>query len=767
MEIFKLMGRILVDSDEANKSISKTEGKMKGLGKKFSGGLKTAAKWGVGLTTAAVGVGTAAFAMTDKLTQGFDAISKGAQKVGITTDAYQEMDFWASQNGLSSDNMEKAVGRLNQRIGAAADGNKKYSGALEKLGVNMDDVRDGTVSTEDAMAKSIQSLSEMKNGQEQAALASELFGTKLGREMLPALQDGALSMEDAKKKAKELGIVIGEDSLAAGVKFQDTWDQLKRSMSAAGQQIMTQLIPIFQGLMDWVLNNMPMIQAVFKTVFDAISNVVGTVINIVQVVIGWFSALASSSDTTFTGMYEKIKSVFTGVYQTINEYMMLVWETLQSIWETIQELWRVHGDRIKSAVTSTFSSVWEIIQMQMTRVWGIIQVVWETIMTLWNLYGEQIVNTALTYFTMIWETISQVMTWIKEGIQLAWQFIDEVWRLYGEQIVNTVVTYFTLIWETIQMAMEYVRQIIDQVIGYVVPFIQGQLATLTAFWQQHGEQIMQAISNAIEIIKTVIQVGFGIIQGIIQTVFPYIQTIITNTWNIISSVINAAVGVIMGIIQVFSSALTGDFQGVKDGLLRIWNALWDGVKGVVSGAWGLISGSLSNLWNNISNWFTGLKDDALRWGRNMITGFIDGIKEKIGKVGDAVSGITGKVGSFLGFNSPAEEGEGRHIVEWGANMIDGFLDGVESQMGNAGRMMNDVVGNMKPGDLPSGKVEQQHSRNNDNTHTDDLLIQLIQAVKENRTIRIGEKEFNSYVGETAGNEGGTRIRRIKRGLPQT
>ena len=123
MEIFKLVGRILVDGEEANKSISKTDGNAKKLSSRLGDGIKTAGKWGLGLTTAAVGVATSAFAMTQKVTEGFDKISKGAQKVGITTDAYQEMDYWASQNGLSSDNMEKAVGRLNQRIGMAADGN--------------------------------------------------------------------------------------------------------------------------------------------------------------------------------------------------------------------------------------------------------------------------------------------------------------------------------------------------------------------------------------------------------------------------------------------------------------------------------------------------------------------------------------------------------------------------------------------------------------------------------------------------------------------
>ena len=58
MEIFKLFGSIFVNSDEAEKSISRTEEKAESLGSKLGNGIKTAAKWGtaiVGGASAAVG----------------------------------------------------------------------------------------------------------------------------------------------------------------------------------------------------------------------------------------------------------------------------------------------------------------------------------------------------------------------------------------------------------------------------------------------------------------------------------------------------------------------------------------------------------------------------------------------------------------------------------------------------------------------------------------------------------------------------------------
>lgn len=59
MELFKLFGRILIDSDEADKSVQKTEGKASKLAKTLGSGITTAAKWGAGLVTAAAGAATA------------------------------------------------------------------------------------------------------------------------------------------------------------------------------------------------------------------------------------------------------------------------------------------------------------------------------------------------------------------------------------------------------------------------------------------------------------------------------------------------------------------------------------------------------------------------------------------------------------------------------------------------------------------------------------------------------------------------------------
>lgn len=369
IEVFKLFGSIFIDSDEADKSIQKTETLAGKLGKGLGKGIKTAAKWGAAIGGAAIAAGGAMFGMAKKSADALDTIHKGSQRMGVSTKAYQEMEYWASQNGMSMDNMEKASGRLNQRLGQAADGNKKYSSALEKLGVNMDEVRAGTLSTEDAFAKSIQSLSQMENEQEKAALASELFGTKLGRELLPALNDSSLSFEDAKKKAEELGIILDEDSVNAGAKFTDTMDDVKRSLSAVGINIGAEIMPMFQDLLDWILDHMPEIQAVIKIVFEKIGQFTKVAINIFKdhllpifiAIFEWTKENWPTIQTIIEGVFNAIKFVWENVLSPV---LSILWDILKGIakwvgdnWDTISSIFGTVFDAIKWVWDNTLGPV--------------------------------------------------------------------------------------------------------------------------------------------------------------------------------------------------------------------------------------------------------------------------------------------------------------------------------------------------------------------------------------------------------------------------
>ena len=74
-----------------------------------------------------------------------------------------------------------------------------------------------------------------------------------------------------------------------------------------------------------------------------------------------------------------------------------------------------------------------------------------------------------------------------------------------------------------------------------------------------------------------------------------------------------------------------------------------------------------------------------------MNGFIQGIKDKINAVRNATANVINNIKDFLGFHSPAKEGEGRHITEWGENMVLGFIDGIDNKTKTLRNKMSNML----------------------------------------------------------------------------
>lgn len=337
--------------------------------------------------------------------------------------------------------------------------------------------------------------------------------------------------------------------------------------------------------------------------------------------------------------------------------------------------------------------------------------------------------------TVIWERIKEIIVStidvISEHVMDIVGLLREFWDNNIEHFLQVAERVFMHVWEVVEVAMEHVRNTIEAVLEVVVPFIEKQLERITDFWDNNGENIMKIVDFA-----------FNFIKGVIDFVMPVITSVIQSGWKIITSIFDSAVGIIMGIVEFFVSLFTWDMEGMKRAGINIFKSLWDGIKGIVGGAWGLLSGAFKALWNSIKKWFGGLAKDALQWGRNMISGFIDGIKGMAKKAADAAKNVVSSVAGFLKFWSPAKKGEGRGIVKWGANMIDGFLDGVESKARDVERIVGSVTSRLRPAinDTINGSISTQIS-----TSIDDDNIVDTQKQPAYITLILGRQEFSRFV----------------------
>ncbi len=181
----------------------------------------------------------------------------------------------------------------------------------------------------------------------------------------------------------------------------------------------------------------------------------------------------------------------------------------------------------------------------------------------------------------------------------------------------------------------------------------------------------------------------------ITTRFAKLKDDIVNKWNemwenVKTFLANAIQNIVTKIVAFISIFIT-KWEEMKENVERKWDEMWKNVIQAISNAWNGIINALNTIGSNMFNWFSDLANKARDWGVNMIQGFVDGIKSMIGKVRDVASRVTQAVGDFIGFNSPSKKGEGRNIVKWGKNMVSGFEDGIIQAMPDLQKTMSAVI----------------------------------------------------------------------------
>lgn len=263
--LFELLGTIAVDNKTANKSIDETSGKSENMSSRVGSAFGKVAKGAAAVGTAAVAgaaaLGTAAFKMAGDTSAAADRVDKMSQKMGLSREGFQEWDFIMSQSGMSIDSAGVAMKTMTAAMDDMKKGGDASKETLGALGITTNDLKN--LNREEIFEKSIKALQTLPEGYEKAALANKLFG-KQGMEMMPLLNSQAGSIEEMKKQAHELGMVLGDDTVDAGVKFTDTMDAFKRSLGGAMSKLGGAVLPIIQKVMDVVVDNMPMIQGLIE-----------------------------------------------------------------------------------------------------------------------------------------------------------------------------------------------------------------------------------------------------------------------------------------------------------------------------------------------------------------------------------------------------------------------------------------------------------------------------------------------------------------------
>jgi hypothetical protein len=228
-QIGALHVKLGLDSAQFEQGIKKTQASLKGLNFAGLSGAVVGAAAVAGLTTA--------FIALRKSMQIGDDIADTAKRLAVSTDALQEYRYAVHQLGGDFEDADKALEGFSKAFGLARSNfSKRATKPFEALGLDPK----AFASTEEAFQAVIEKISQLSSTAEQAAIADKLgIGS-----MLPAIRDGGAAIDDLRKKAHDLGFVIGSDVVDELGTANDKFEDMQKILDAQLATAMVNLAPL-------------------------------------------------------------------------------------------------------------------------------------------------------------------------------------------------------------------------------------------------------------------------------------------------------------------------------------------------------------------------------------------------------------------------------------------------------------------------------------------------------------------------------------------
>lgn len=318
----------------------------------------------------------------------------------------------------------------------------------------------------------------------------------------------------------------------------------------------------------------------------------------------------------------------------------------------------------------------------------------------------------------------------------------------ADKVRETIQNAFQKVKDFLITAWGVIKTVLTTVWSVLKTVATSVFGGLQRFWEKHGEQIMTALANiwtgikdrlilVWNIIKTVAMVVFGALKKFWDTWGESILTAFEAVWNVIKAVFGTAFDVLADLFAAFSALFAGDWEGfwenikqyfadLWNGILNIlgtiltgiwnvvssvWSKIWEIVSNIATGIWESVTTAFTNMWNGVTttvgnikqsivdgftaaiDWIKSLPAQALQWGADIINNIVEGIKGAVGKVGEAVSGVAGKIKGFLGFSEP-DEGPLSDFHTYMPDMIDLMTKGISAGKAKVRDALGALTGDM-------------------------------------------------------------------------
>lgn len=556
-------------------------------------------------------------------------------------------------------------------------------------------------------------------------------------------------------------IKIVADDVWGGIKtlFSTLWEGLQEVTETVWNALTIFLTDTWNAIKTVVEEVWGGIKEFFSTVWDGIQIATETVWNAITIFVTdvWNGIKAVAEEvwgaiTTFlTDTWNAIKKVAEDVWSGIKKVVIDVWDGIKRVTEDIwnglkkflEDIWggiKQFAEEVWGGIKTFLTDVWNAVKKATEDIWNGLKIFLEGIWTAISTVAQDIWNGIKEFFATVWDGLQQAAEDTWNAIKI---FLEDIWNAIGvmaEDIWNGITTFLTDMWEGVKAVAV------------------GVWNAISGFLSDCWNGIKYAATTIFDGLGTFFSDLWGGIKRVTEDAWNGVSTVLSDTWGGIKKVASDIWG---GITDFVGAAVNKakEFLGLNSGN-QLQVSTFD-----TSGALDYNSISdmrntaqeMVSLINALKAQFSTASSDFTALGEMMMQNLIKGLTSFLSDLFD----VGAQAAKYFGNGLSSMEYSGNMMAVKSMRAIPALASGGMVSAGQvfiareSGPELVANIGNrtaVANNDQIIAGIEEAAYRgfsraNSENNEQESLLRELIDAVREGKTISIDGRELASIAKE--------------------
>lgn len=338
-------------------------------------------------------------------------------------------------------------------------------------------------------------------------------------------------------------------------------------------------------------------------------------------------------------------------------------------------------------------------------------------------------NVAGKQLEAIWLSIVTGKMWAANAAMLANPY---TWIVIGIVAVIAAIALCIIYWDEIKATILEWWAVIS-------PPIQ-------AFW----DKCVQVFQGIWEVIGPVVMAIVSFSQAYFQVWWTVVSTVLQGIWSVLVAVWTAAYNFVVTVVPAIVHFAVAYFQLWWAVLGPILSAIWLLITSTWQKIWAFIGPIVTNIWTTIQNafnngvaWLSGLISTMAQIGRDIISGLINGITEKIGALTEKITSvkntIVGGLKNALQVHSPS-----KLTMKLGTFITEGLSIGMQQELPTLNKTTQQVATAAIPAYSPENTVSSTNNATSENNSWAPVFNLTINGADNPRVL---EQQVRQYVAD--------------------